>query len=36
LSGNVFEKEPLHQLLTKDYAPLFPNPTSNQLSLKGF
>lgn len=36
LSGNVFEKEPLHQLLTKDYDALFPNLPSNQLSLEGF
>jgi len=36
LSGNVFEKEPLHQLLTKDYDALFPSPISNQLSLEGF
>ena len=36
LSGNVFEKESLHQLLTKDYDALFPSPISNQLSLEGF
>jgi hypothetical protein len=36
LSGNVFEKELLHQLLTKDYDALFPNLPSNQLSLEGF
>jgi len=36
LSGNVFEKEPLHQLLTKDYDVLSPDLHSNQLSLEGF
>lgn len=36
LSGNVFEKEPLHQLLTKDYDALFPDLHPNQLSLEGF
>ncbi len=36
LSGNVFEKEPLHQLLTKDYTSLFLSLPSNQLSLEGF
>ena len=36
LSGNVFEKEPLHQLLTKDYDALFPSLDPNQLSLEGF
>jgi hypothetical protein len=36
LSVNAFEKEPLHQLLTKDYTALFPDLPSNQLSLQGF
>jgi hypothetical protein len=36
LSGNVFEKEPLHQLLTKDYDAIFPDLDPNQLSLEGF
>ncbi len=36
LSGNVFEKEPLHQLLTKDYDAHFPALDPNQLSLEGF
>jgi len=36
LSVNAFEKEPLHQLLTKDYTALFPALPSNQLSLEGF
>jgi hypothetical protein len=36
LSVNAFEKEPLHQLLTKDYTALFPDLASNQLSFEGF
>jgi hypothetical protein len=36
LSANVFEREALHQLLTKDYTDI-PSPLdANQLSLKGF
>lgn len=39
LSLNAFEREPLHQLLTKDYGendPLYPDDSSNQLSFNAF
>lgn len=33
LSANVFQKESLHQLLTKDYTEFSPNSDPNQLLL---
>ena len=35
LSTNIFQKESLHQLLTKDYAEFLPTPDHNQLLFNG-